>query len=529
MGQGGVRRKIAGATGMMMAGILLSRILGLVRDRLIAHHFGQGRDTDIYNAAFMIPDLMFFLIAGGAFSAAFIPVFTEYISTERPKEAWRIFSVVALAMASVVSAAILLGELFAPWLVSLTNPGYAADPDKLRGIVTLTRILLPAQLCFFLGGLMMGSQTARGMFLGQAFGPVIYNLGIILGGLLFHRTLGVAGLCWGALAGAIVGNLALQWYLVIRSGGYFVRGAWRKYRRHPGVKQVWRLMLPVIFGLALPQVSTIINRAYASYLGDGPQSALMNANRLMQVPLGLFAQATAIAIFPTLSAQAAHRDLVAFRSTINFGIRAILFLTIPSSFVMVVLALPIVQLILHSGKFQLREDLDAASALIYYSLGIFAWSAHSIITRGFYAQQDSRTPVIVGTLVTLLFLPLNSLLITRMGADGLALATSIAATLHMGLLLLLLRVRLHGIQGPLLVRSVGCILLASAAAALVCRILRDLLAGQFAHLPHLSVTARAAVTLTVCLTAATVVYLGIAAFLGMEEVRPLRRILRRFA
>ncbi|MCS6775049.1 MAG: murein biosynthesis integral membrane protein MurJ [Chloroherpetonaceae bacterium] len=548
--QSGAHRRVAGATVLMMAGILLSRVLGLIRDRVIAHRFGQGIETDVYNAAFTVPDLLFFLIAGGALSSAFIPVFTEYIAHGQEREAWRIFSAVASVMLVVVGALVLLCELLAVPLVILTNPGYLAPlhtthpdlsflaltyqvsigalpmPEKVVQTVALTRVLLPAQLCFFLGGLMMGTQTARGLFAGQAFGPCIYNLGIILGGLLLAPRLGVMGLCYGAVAGAFAGNLALQWYLVRRSGGYFVRGSLRRYLRHPGVRRVGALMLPVLLGLALPQVSTIVGKMFASALGDGPQSALMNANRLMQVPLGIFAQAAAIAIFPTMATQAARKELGALRASVNFGIRSILFLTLPSSLMMWALALPIVQLLLQSGAFTSVDARLTADVLRWFAIGIFAWSAHAIIARGFYALQDTRTPVLVGTAITLIFVPLNWPLMRWMGVNGLALATSIAATLHMLVMLLLLRRRLGGLDDSALGRSIGRSTFLSCLVATVCYgIYTGLDALLIERVP--SVTGRSGLVLLACLVVGSTLYLGMAIALRMEEARLLLRALRR--
>ena len=519
------QRRVAGAAGFMMAGILLSRILGLVRERVIAHQFGQGFWTDVYNGSFTIPDLLFFLIAGGALSGAFIPVFTEYLATGREKEAWRIFSVVSTVMTVVVVGFIILGEVFTHQLVVLTNYGY--DPAKVEQTVILTRILLPAQVCFFLGGLMMGTLTSQGRFAGQAFGPVIYNLGIILGGIFLAPKYGVRGLCWGAVGGAVLGNLLLQWVLVRRSGGYFVTTNLRQHLRHPGVIKVWKLMLPVILGLALPQVSTIIGKMFASALGNGPQSALMNANKLMQVPLGVFAQATAIAIFPTMAAQAARKETRELRQSVNFGIRSILFLTIPASALMIVLARPIVQLILQSGKFTGADTAVTASVLQYFAVGIFAWSAHSIITRGFYALQDSVTPIVVGTVVTVIFIPMNIPLRNAMGVQGLALATSIAATIHMFSMLFLLRKRLKGLDGGRLVRSLGGILAATAVTTAVCWVLNGMVQHRVDERLGMSAGSRAAVVLAVCLTVCTAVYGAMAAALKMEEVRLLRKLIRR--
>lgn len=527
-GHGGTKRHIVGAAGLMMAGILLSRVLGLVRERVIAHQFGQTLKTDVYNGAFTIPDLLFFLIAGGALSGAFIPVFTEYVATNREKEAWRIFSVVASVMTLVVSAFILLGEIFTHPLVILTNPGFQDIPGKVEQTVALTRILLPAQLCFFLGGLMMGTLTSRGNFIGQAFGPVIYNICIILGGIFLTNRYGVAGLCWGAVAGAVIGNLIFQWVLVRRSGGYFLPGSLRQHWNHPGAKKVWKLMLPVILGLALPQVSTIIGKIFASSLGNGPMSALMNANKLMQVPLGVFAQATAIAIFPTMAAQAARKEMRELRHSVNFGIRSILFLTIPSSLLMIVLALPIVQLILQSGKFTGADAELTANVLRYFAVGIFAWSAHSIITRGFYALQDSRTPILVGTVVTLIFIPLNWPLRAWLNVSGLALATSIAATIHMVAMLVLLRKRLNGIEGGLLLVAVGRIVVASLVTTGVCVVTRNVVERVFEG-RHLSVTFQSAGVLLVCLTVSTLVYGGMAFALKMDEAALLRSLGRKFS
>lgn len=538
--QPSAQRRIAGASGIMMAGILASRLLGLVRERVIAHQFGQGFDTDVYNGAFTIPDLLFFLIAGGALSGAFIPVFTDYISTDRKKDAWRIFSVVASVMTIVVSIAILIGMVFTHQLVRMTNPGFAEVPGKVEATVQLTRILLPAQLCFFLGGLMMGTLTSRGFFFGQAVGPIIYNLFIILGGLFLAPSMGVAGLCWGAVAGAVVGNLVLQWVLVRRTGGYFVSGSLKTHFRHAGVIKVWHLMLPVILGLALPQVSTIIGKAYASVLGDGPQSALVNANKLMQVPLGVFAQAIAIASLPTMAAQAAQQQFAALRQTVNFSLRSILFLTIPSSILMFVLALPIVQLLLQSGKFSQADAEVAAAALRYFAVGIFAWSAHSIVTRGFYALQESRTPIIVGTVVTFIFIPLNALSLRLTGTKdpamavaGLAAVTSIAASIHMLSMIVLLRRRLRGIEGGRLLVSIGKITLASLLTALICRLVRDGLQSHFVP-PLLSpgqtthhVTRESALVLGVCLLVSTVVYLSLAILFRMEEAQILHRLRRK--
>ncbi len=544
----------------MMLGILGSRIAGLLRERVIAHHFGQGYYTDIYSGAFTIPDLIFFLIAGGALSSAFIPVFTEYITRGEKKEAWRVFSVVSTVMCCILFVLIVLGEVFAHRLVLLTNPGFALIPGKVDATVPLTRILLPAQICFFLGGLMMGSLTARDIFWGQATGPIIYNIGIIAGGIFLTSRYGVAGLCIGAVGGALAGNLILQWILVRWSGGYYVlpplrttgRWLWNRMRgnagamppelagywKHPGAKKVWKLMLPVILGLALPPVSTLINKMFASTLGNGPQTALMNANKLMNIPIAILGQAAGIAIFPTMAAQAARRDMVSLRRSVNFGVRSILFMTVPASVLLFQLAMPLVQLMLQTGKFEHSAALLTAATLRAFAVGVFAWSTQAVVARGFYAVQDTRTPVIVGTCMTVLFLGGNWLLLHEVGTEktmlataGLALLTSVSASILMIMMLILLHRKLGGINMRRLAVSILRTLAASAALAVACVPVRNAIAAHFPVLSQDSPGQRVALpALTVILgsTAAGIaVYLTAAHLLKMEEVSVLKPIGRK--
>jgi putative peptidoglycan lipid II flippase len=507
----------------MMAAILASRLLGLVRNAVISHQLGQKFAADVYYGAFQIPDLLFFLIAGGALSSSFIPVFTEKITQGKTREAWHVFSTVATIMFVVISGFVLAGEIFAFPLTKLVNPGFS--DLKVADTVPLTRIVLPAQLCFFLGGLLMGAQYSMQKFKIAAMGPVIYNLGIILGGLLLAPFVGMQGLCWGALIGAIVGNFWLQLVAVRKLGMQFTPSF--DYR-HPDVVKVWKLMLPVVLGVALPQVSIWINRAFASQLGDGPMAALTNANQLMQVPLGLFAQAMAVAIFPTLSALAAEKKYAELRATSSRGIRNLLFLTIPSSVLMVILSVPIVQLLLQHGKFHADDTALAASALMVYGTGIFAWSMQSILSRSFYALQDSVTPVVIGTVVTLVFIPLNLLFMNtfQMGIEGLALATTIAATLHVIVMMWVLRIRLRGFEmGPLLL-SVGKTTLASAIAGLVCWLAKSAVDHLF-HSPNGHVKIHAALSLAAGFGLGGVVYIGCASALKMDEMRQALAMLRR--
>ncbi|MGC8666918.1 MAG: murein biosynthesis integral membrane protein MurJ [Chthonomonadales bacterium] len=516
-------RRIAGATAVMMTAILASRLLGLVRNAVISHQFGQKFWADVYYGAFQIPDLLFYLIAGGALSSAFIPVFTEYITNERHEEAWHIFSTVACVMFVAVGVFVILGEVFAAPLVRLVNPGFQAIPGKVEATVPLTRIVLPAQLCFFLGGLLMGTQYSQQKFLVPALGPIVYNLGIIFGGIVLAPWLGVAGLCWGALGGAVVGNFALQLWAVARSGMRFRPSfEWQ----HPDVVKVWKLMLPVVLGVALPQVSIWINRAFASGLGNGPMAALSNANQFMQVPLGIFAQAMAVAIFPTLSALAAQKRHGELRDTASSGIRALLFLTVPASILMIVLAVPIVQLLLQGGRYGPDDTALAASALAYYCIGIFAWSAQSILARTFYALQDSVTPVVIGTAVTFVFIPMNWFLMKPMGIRGLALATTIAASLHVFVMVGVLSRRLGGFHIARMAASLMKTLCASAIAAVVCVTAASHL-GSAAPAAESHVKLHALAVIVVAGGCGVLAYVAAARILHIEEMHLALALLRR--
>ena len=459
-------KTVTKAAGIMMAAIFVSRLLGLVREMVIAGKFGVGFEVDAYGVAFQLPDLLYFLLSSGALSAAFIPVFTEYLTKGDEKEAWKVFSIVGTFIVLVLSLLIVVCEIYAPVLVPLVAPGkfITKHGDALALAVKLTRIVLPAQIAFLIGGLVMATLYSRKHFLTPALGPIIYNVGIIVGGVFLAGRFGIAGLTWGALIGAFLGNLILQ-VVVARRFGAMYRPSLNL--RHPGVVKVAKLALPVMLGLSLPYVDVIINRAFASTIGEGAISALNYANRLMQMPLGVFAQASAVALFPTLAAHAAQKQMGELRNAVNFGLRGVFLLTVPSSVLMAVLATPIVRMLFQHGKFVPSDAPYVGYALVFYSIGLAAWSGQAVVARGFYALQESIVPVVSGTIVTVIFIPMNWLLMKPLGHGGLALATSIAVTLHMLILMEILRRRLGGLNGTLLIQSFLKVSLASLAAGAV--------------------------------------------------------------
>ena len=400
---GGKPSGIARATGLMMVTVLLSRILGVARDAIISHYFGRGPQTDAYNAAFTVPDLLFYLLQSGALSSTIVPIITEFRQQGKDKAADKTVSTVASAIFVFIGLLICIMWINARALTIFLNPGF--DDARIAMAVPLTRVLLPAQMFFFLGGLLMGVLYSRKQFLIPALGPVIYNSGIIFGGVVLRHWLGIHGLVWGAIAGAGVGNFLIP-LVAVKRLGVDLRPCFEV--TSPSVMKVWRMLLPIGLGVSLPNIDQIVNKAFASYLGPGDTTAIMNAYRLMLLPIGVFAQAMALAAFPTLSAQAAEKNLPAMRRTMNQSLRNILFLTVPASALMFLLAEPIITLLLQSGKYTHADTLVTAAALRSLSLGIFAWSCQSLLTRGFYALQNSKVPVISGAIVSVLFVAMNA-------------------------------------------------------------------------------------------------------------------------
>jgi putative peptidoglycan lipid II flippase len=514
---------MARAAGAVMAATLLSRVLGQIRDIVIAHQLGASVEADAYTAAFKIPDLLMYLVAGGALASIFIPVFKEHLQLNKPKTAWQIFSIVATVTALVAGLFVVIAEIWTPEFVRLLNPGY--DSAMVALTVPLTRIVLPAQIFFMLGGLLMGTLNARGQFLLPALAPSIYNLGIIFGAaVLYPLGLGPAGMMWGALGGAFVGNFALQVVLVARTGGRYKPSL---AVLHPGAIKVWKMLLPILLGVSLPNVDQIINSYFASELPHGSQASLQYAVRLMLIPIGIFAQAMGIAILPAMSGLAAEGKRKEFRATVSQALRTILFVTVPASALLCVLATPLITLMLQSGEFTAHDTSVTAMALRFYSIGIFAWSAQAILTRGFYALQDTRTPVVSGTVMTVLFIGMNWLVVhfTSWGVGGLALATSAAAILHMLVMYVFLRRRLRGIQDGLLLVSVVKTLGATAA---LCGGVWVMQAGVLTFLPPaLSAKLAALIVLGLAGGVGLFAFLLAARLLRMAELQSVIDMVRR--
>lgn len=501
----------------MMGSLLLSRVLGIVRDMVMAWKFGQNDFTDAYVLAFQIPDLLFYMVAGGAFSSAFIPVFSEYWHTDRREEAWEVFGSVVTVMALAVALFIVGAWVYALPLAHWVAPG---RPDLAPLIADMSRILLPAQFAFFVGGLMMGTLYARQVFAVPGLGPNVYNLGIIAGAVVLSQFVepGVVGMAWGALIGAVVGNLVIPGLAMARLGSRFPL---RLSLRHPGARKVFRLMAPVVLGLSLPGVFAMITRGFGSLYGvGGLNTALETANRLMQAPLGVFGQSLALAAFPALAQFYAQSRMDLYRRQLAETLKVVVYLSAPVAALLIALAGPLVRVVFEHGAFTRVNTEMTAACLRMFAIGIVAWCVHPVLMRAFFALQRTALPIVMGTVTTGVFVAL-SYAFWRLGMSytSLALAGSIAAFVLAGLLLVGMRRVVEEFDAKGLLVSAGKAVVAAAAPAVGLAFSAPLLMS-LARWPSLAATAGLAL-------AYAWVYYAATTWLGMEQTETVRRALRR--
>ena len=429
---------VAGAAIIVAVGFLGSRLLGVVRTMAIADAFGTTPDLDAYWVAFRLPDLIFQVLAGAAMGSAFIPTFARYVAQKDKEEAWRLASSVLNLVAILTGVLAVAGVLLAPWLVPLIAPGLEEGlQDK---AVELTRIMLVSPVLFAISGMFTGILNARQRFVLAALAPMFYNLSIIFGAVFLSEPWGVHGLAAGVVLGSGLHLLVQVPGLLGVGMRYHLEAHWR----HPGVREVGRLMLPRMAGLAAAQVNFVVAIFFASRLEEGSISALNYAWMLAIMPLALFGVAIATAVFPTMAQQVATDSLDKMQRTLYASLRYILFLIIPASVGLILLRDPLVSLLLERGEFDPRSASITSSALLFYSFGLFAHSGVEILSRGFYALRDTRTPVALAVLSMVLNLLFSIALVGPMEHDGLALAMSLATIVEASLLFIVLRGRLAG-------------------------------------------------------------------------------------
>jgi putative peptidoglycan lipid II flippase len=558
------RLRIKRATLILTFAFVASRFLGLIRTSMFAFVFGTSGISDAYLQAFLIPDLIFNVVAGGALSSAFIPVFTKYMVGEGKDEktAWHIASsALNLALAIMIVLALIIIVL-APWLVPLYNPGIK-DPAKLALIASLTRIMLLQSVALGAGVIVTAVLNAQQDFRLPAIGTVFYNVGLIAGllpGMYMAFTnqrndiFEVYCATWGVVIGALL-QVGIQLPGLLKVGMHYSFKAfdWR----HPGVIQIGRQMIPRIVNSSMLYVSTFIDRGLIQLLVvvvgvvgiDGLITQYYQSLQLVLLPIGIFGMAISTAAFPTLAENVAKGRLDRVRNMVLETLRSILFMSIPSSIGLIVLGLPIIQVLLQHGRFSLTMAQSTAVPLAFFALGLAGHSAVEILTRSFYALRDSTTPVAVSVGQFVFKIALSLLLINaaiwgaQWGLGALAFATSLAALLEAVILFWLLAQRIGDLQVKALTIFIGRVLLASLAMGVVLFIVNlalNLFLSVVGKIPFLSFvdtintptlgvlgTLVASGKLLLEILIGIFIYIRGARLLGIEEMGPVRRVLDR--
>ncbi|MGI5891599.1 MAG: murein biosynthesis integral membrane protein MurJ [Bacillota bacterium] len=450
------KNTVVKAAGFIMMTMVISRILGYLRDVFIYNQFGQNRITDAYNAAFSVPDFIYMILVGGALSSAFIPIFSSYIATDREKEGWEVASIVFNWIMLFLLVAITIGYIFTPQLINILVPGFGSEAKEMT--IHLTRIMFLQVVFLSLSGISMGILNSYKHFTSPAMGSVIYNLGIIVGGLLLAAPIeaiwpgyGIAGFSIGVVIGAAL-NFLIQLPALKKVG---LRYHFSFNFRHPGVRKLIFLLIPVLIGLSASQINLFVNQNLASTLSEGMVAALRTGQRIMQLPIGVFAIAIAVAVFPTLTAHVARREISEFKSAVSLGIRAVVFVTLPAAVGIAVLRIPIIRFMFEfkGGEFTSASTFATSEALLFYCIGLVAYSAIHVLSRTFYSLQNTITPVVAAVLSIVVNIVFSIILLGPMAQGGLALAYSLAGIFNMLLLLWLFKRKMGQIGGKVMLRS----------------------------------------------------------------------------
>ncbi len=436
---------VARAAGTVGGATFISRILGFARDMIIANLFGTKMAADAFFVAFRIPNLLRRLLGEGALTAAVVPVFTEYLTTKEKDETWKLANILLNTFLLVLFVTVILGIILSPAVVRVIAPGFHASAEKFELTVKLTQFIFPYLLFVGMAALTMGMLNSLRVFFIPAVGPVFLNISIILSALLLspHLEEPVFALAAGVVVGGLL-QFIIQVPALIKKG--FRYKATLNFH-HPGLIKIGKLMFPALVGLAVMEINIFVDTLLASLLPEGSISYLYYGNRLVQFPQGIFAVALGVAILPTLSQQAAKNQMQDLKNTLSFGIRLVLFITIPATVGLIVLKESIINLLFERGEFTHQSTIATAHALFYYAVGLCAYSGVKVIVPAFYSLKDTATPARIAVYAMITNIFLNLLLMGPLRHGGLALATSLSSLLNVTLLIFILRKRIGGIKG----------------------------------------------------------------------------------
>jgi putative peptidoglycan lipid II flippase len=518
-GGGSNQAQVIQAAFIVGIAFVISRLLGLVRDALINYYFGIAtNEANAYFIASRFPETIFYIIAGGALGSAFIPTFAAYFVRKNAAGGWRLFSIIVNLVIIVTTIIAGLTAILAPQILTLFYADLIAGDAALKKMtVDLMRIMLVSPIIFGISGVVMGALNARQHFLLPAIAPIIYNTGIIIGAVLLAPN--VMGLAFGMVAGSL-GHLLIQLPGLRQKKARFTATI---SLRDTGVRQVLRLMAPRVLGLSFGQLNFLLIQFLAQAMAMGSIPALGNAWRIMIMPQGIIGQALGIAAFPTFSTLAAQSALAEMRRILGSTLRLIAFLGLPAAALLMVLRRPIVAVLFQRGEFGPEATDFVSWALLFYALSLVGLAAIEIISRAFYALEDTRTPVLAGGLqlavMWLLGLWFGDHIFPRLNwlpLGGLALGYSVSTFLELALLLWLLSKKLGGVGDHTMLdgvwRMIGASLGLVAASALTLQAFSEI--GPMAQL-------------IIGGLAGATVYLCIALLLGVAELRQMVEMVRR--
>jgi putative peptidoglycan lipid II flippase len=452
------------ATLLLISAVLLSRVIGYARDAYIAYAYGAGGQTDAYVAAFTLPDFLNYIVAGGAASITFISIYTRFLAEKRDADAQNTFSIIITVMTTVMIVGTIGTEIFAPqfvrWFVGPGSGGKGFSQDKIELCVHLTRILLPAQIFFYVGGVVSAVLLSHRLFLFPAFGPLIYNVFIIAGGVLGGHRLGIASLAYGALVGSVAGPFLASVIGAARIG----TGYQPSFDvRNPAFREWVKLSVPLMLGVSLVTADDWILRHYAAS-GVGDITRLTFAKRLFAVPIAVLGQATGQASLPFFARLFNEKKLKEFAVTVNDSVYRVSAAALLATGWMMVAALPLIDLVYRRGKFLFEDTQTSAIYFFWFSLSLALWSAQGLYARAFYAAGDTLTPMVAVTIITAASLPLYSILFHAFGVVGLAWASDVGIGINLLALALLLHQRKLVSLGELRWRELGKAALVAAVA-----------------------------------------------------------------
>jgi len=423
------------ATLLLMTAVTLSRGIGYIREAYIAYVFGAGLETDAYVAAFTLPDWLNYIVAGGTASITFISIYTRFLAEKREQDAQKTFSVIITVMTTVLIAGTILAEVFTPQFVNWMFHGF--KPEQVRLCVHLTRILLPSQIFFYVGGVVSAVLLSHRLFLLPAFGPLVYNIFIIAGGAVAGRRMGISSLAFGALVGSVAGPFLFNAVGAARIGtGY--RPSFDLH--NPAFREWVRMSIPLMLGVSLVTADDWILRHYAAK-GIGDIARLNFAKRLFAVPIAILGQAAGQASLPFFSRLFEEKKFGEFAASVNASVYRITAASLLLTGWMMAIAVPLVDLVYRRGVFTFTDSESTAVYFFWFSLSLAMWSSQALYARAFYASGNTVTPMIATTIITVASVPLYALLFRTLSITGLAIASDLGITANALAIATLLHIR----------------------------------------------------------------------------------------